>query len=322
MADAARRPGPDETTPPRPRTSGIVACFNEEEHIGGCLASLSWCDEVIVVDSFSADRTAEIARGFPNVRFFQRTYYGDGSQRNWAMNQATGDWLFVLDADERCPPPLRDEIDALLRSAPAANAFAIPRRNYFLGKPIRFSGRRHDQVVRLARRGLGYYSNRRVHAGIQTVGAVPVLRCAIDHYIIECFHRYVQRVNLYGYWGAAQAWRDGTRSSLYQLLVRPGFRFIRTYLLQLGFLDGKRGLTFCALQAYASYLKWSLLWSWRVNAARGRAPPLPEFDEDPAVWRGVAKLRSIDARAASPAPPPLRHGPEPEPRGAADATTA
>ena len=123
-APAAGRP----RAPTRPTISGIVACCNEEANIEACLDSLRWCDEIVVVDSFSSDRTPELARQHPNVRFFQRTYFGDGSQRNWAINAATGDWVLILDADERCSPALREEIESVLREEPTADAFTIPRR--------------------------------------------------------------------------------------------------------------------------------------------------------------------------------------------------
>ncbi|MBM4187453.1 MAG: glycosyltransferase family 2 protein [Gemmatimonadetes bacterium] len=272
----------------RASITAIVATYNEERNIEACLASLAWCDEIIVVDSHSTDRTPALARAHSKVRFFQREYLGDGSQRNWAINQATTEWIMVLDSDERCPPELAAEIDGLLRSTPVANAFTIRRRTYVLGKQLRYSGWQNDRVVRLARRALARYTRLRVHAKLEASGPSPVLGHAIDHHMVDCFHDYVLRINRYGYWGAAQSWRDGVGQSLPGILIRPPWRFVRTYLLQLGFLDGIRGLAFCILQAYATYLKWALLWSWHANAKRGIAPPLPRFDEDPAVWRGTA----------------------------------
>jgi glycosyltransferase involved in cell wall biosynthesis len=285
--------------PSRPTVSGIVACRDEETNIEACLESLAWCDEIIVVDSFSTDRTPELARRNPKVRFFQRSYYGDGSQRNWAINAATSNWVLVLDADERCSPALRAEIEMVLGAGPTADAYTIPRRTFVLGAQLRYSGWQNDRVVRLVRRGAGYYSNLRVHARMVTAGPAPRLREALDHHMIECFHHYVRRINQYGFWGAAQAWRDQVRPTISQIAFRPGWRFVRTYILQLGFLDGMRGLTFCALQAYATYLKWSLLWSWHLNAARGIAPALPEFDDDPAVWSGLERVQTR-RRAAHP----------------------
>ncbi len=288
---------------PRPSVTGLVICFNEEANIGGCLDSLEWCDEIIVVDSFSTDRTPEIARRYETVRFHQRRYRGGAGQRNWALGLVKTDWVFVLDADERCPPALRQEIEELLSGdPPPSEAYTVGRRCYFLGRPIRFSGWRNDRVIRLFRRGAGYYNNRRVHEEVVTARPAPLLRHRLDHFLIDSFDDYVRRINLYGYWGAAQYWRDGRYPSpAAQVLLRTPWRFVRTYVVQLGFLDGMHGLVFCILQTYATYLKWSLLWSWHQDAKRGRQPVLPEFDDDPAVWSGLAAIQSDRAgRKASP----------------------
>jgi glycosyltransferase involved in cell wall biosynthesis len=273
----------------RPPVSGVVTCFNEERHIRACLESLAWCDEIVVLDSFSTDRTAEIARAFPRVRFLERTYYGAAAAKNFALDQTRQEWAFILDADERCTPELEREIEALLAKAPTHGAYTVRRRCFFLGREIRFSGWRNDRVVRLIRRGAARHGNARVHPRVLVDGETPVLASPLLHFMIEDFHAYLQRMVRYGHWGAAQAWRDGVRaSSLADVLFRPAWRFLRTYVLQLGFLDGGVGIAFCLCQAFASYAKWSLLWSWQLDAERGRAPELPEFDEREETWRGTA----------------------------------
>jgi len=261
--------------------SGVVTCFNEEHNIGDCIASLEWCDEIVVVDSFSTDRTAEIAQSFAKVRFFQRTYYGAGAQKNWALQKVSHDWIFILDADERCTPELRDEILALLASGPQYNAYMVNRAVCFLGKQIRYSGWQHDRVARLFLRGTARYSNRRVHSLLRTTGETPILRHSMIHHMVDrSFDEYVFRIAKYGLWGAAQCWRDGDRSSFLDVVWRPAWRFVRTYVLQRGFLDGYRGLVFCLLQAFGTYVKCAILWGWEVNQRRGIEPDLPEFDQD------------------------------------------
>jgi len=270
---------------PRPKISAVITTFNEEHNVGGCVESLLWCDEIVVVDSFSTDRTPEIARAYEKVRFLQRPYMGSASQKNWAMDQTRHEWILIFDADERCTPELQAEITTLLASDPAANAYTIKRRVFFMDRVIRFSGWQHDRVVRLLRRGAGRYPNKRVHADMQTKGPAPVLANPMLHYMIESFHQYLPRIITYGYWGAAQGWKTDRRSGLLQVLGRPTWRFFRMYVFQFGFLDGMAGLVFCMLQAFGTYLKWAILWEWRANAARGRVPDLPEFDEDESVWR-------------------------------------
>ena len=117
--------------------TGLVTCFNEEYNIGACIESLQWCDEIIVVDSFSTDRTAEIAQSYDKVRFFQREYFGAGAQKNWAMEKVRYQWIFLLDSDERCTPELRDEVRVILQAGPKFSAYMMNRTVYLLGKRIR-----------------------------------------------------------------------------------------------------------------------------------------------------------------------------------------
>lgn len=270
--------------------SAIVTTFNEEANIAGCIESLLWCDEIMVVDSFSSDRTPEISRSYEKVRFLQRTYFGSASQKNWAMDQVAHDWILIFDADERCTPALQKEIQTLLASGARFDAYTIKRRVYFLDRVIRFSGWQHDRVVRLVRKGTARYPNRRVHADMWTKGPAPVLRNPMEHYMVETLDEYIPRILKYSFWGAAQGWRDGRGSGFFQVWGRSVWRFFRTYIVQGGFLDGMHGLIFCMLQAFGTYMKWSILWGWHVNAARGRQPNLPPFDEDEEVWRGVEEL--------------------------------
>jgi glycosyltransferase involved in cell wall biosynthesis len=268
----------------RPTITAVITTFNEEHNIGECIESVLWCDEVVIVDSFSTDRTVEIARSFPGVRVLQREYLGSASQKNWAIRRATGTWVIIFDADERCTVDLRQEIEKLLAAGPRREAYSIYRRVFFMGKVIRFSGWQNDKVVRLFKRGSAYYPNRRVHADMVTRGPAGSLRNRMLHYMIESFDEYLLRIVRYGTWGAAQAWRDGRRSSAFGVFFHPFWRFVRMYLLQLGFLDGARGIVFCILQSYASYLKWAKLWAWQVDARRGRSPRLPAFDQDETIW--------------------------------------
>ena len=282
MADRTQAPAV-----PRPRISAIVTTFNEEAHIAGCIESLLWCDEILVVDSFSTDRTPEIARGYGKVRFFQRTYFGSASQKNWAMDQVESEWILIFDADERCTPALQKEIEDLLAAGPQHEAYTIRRRVYFLGRLIRFSGWQHDQVVRLVKNGSARYPNRRVHADMVTRGPAPLLRNPMDHYMTDSLDEYIRRIEKYSFWGASQNWREKKKSGPVEVFGRSIWRFLRTYVFQLGVLDGMHGLVFCMLQAYGTYLKWALLWGWHVNAARGQMPDLPIFDDNEETWRGL-----------------------------------
>ena len=283
----------------RPAVSAIVTTFNEEANIAACIESLLWCDEILVVDSFSTDRTPEICRSYDKVRFFQRTYFGSASQKNWAMDQVTNDWILIYDADERCTPALQREIEELLAAGPKQEAYTINRRVYFLDRVIRFSGWQHDQVVRLVRNGSARYPNRRVHADMMTRGPAPVLRNPMEHYMADSLDEYIRRIEKYSFWGAAQNWKEGKKSGFLEIFGRSIWRFFRTYIFQLGILDGMHGLVFCMLQSYGTYLKWALLWGWHINAARGRMPSLPIFDESEETWRGLDEEAAPVRPAAS-----------------------
>ncbi|MGV8040843.1 MAG: glycosyltransferase family 2 protein [Thermoanaerobaculaceae bacterium] len=268
----------------RPTISAVITTFNEEHNVKDCIESLLWCDEVIVVDSFSTDRTPELAQAYEKVRFFQRRYLGSASQKNWGMDQAQHEWILIFDADERCTPELQAEIEATIRDPRGGEAFIVKRRVYFMDRVIRFSGWQHDRVVRLVLKGAGRYPNKRVHTDMKTRTRPRLLRSYMLHYMIESFDQYLPRIVKYGFWGAGQGWKTGKKAGFFQVFGRTLWRFLRMYVFQLGFLDGMPGLVFCMLQAFGTYLKWAILWEWRQNAARGRQPALPEFDEEDETW--------------------------------------
>jgi hypothetical protein len=140
-------------------------------------------------------------------------------------------------------------------------------------------------VVRLFHRDCARYPNRRVHADMQTAERPKVLDASLDHHMVESIEEYARRTRRYASWGAAQLWRDGRRRvGAWQILVRPSWRFFRTYILQLGFVEGVRGLVMCGIPAYGAFLKYATVWNWQQAQRRGHEPELPEFDDDPATW--------------------------------------
>lgn len=268
----------------RQAVSVIITTFNEEINVGDCIESVLWADEILLVDSLSTDRTVEIARRYP-VTILEREYYGSAAQKNWAMDRVKNDWVLIIDADERVPEPLAREILTVLASQPDVNGYYIRRENLFIDKVIRHSGWSTDKVVRLFRRDKGRYPNRRVHADLEIEGPVPVLRNPFLHYTFRTFEQYFPKFLNYAEWGAAQAFRDGRRAGFLELLMRPWWRFLRTYFVQLGILDGKHGFVLCALQAFGVFLKYARLWEYGVRADRGEQIRLPAFDEDSTTWK-------------------------------------
>jgi glycosyltransferase involved in cell wall biosynthesis len=270
--------------PGRLPLSVIVTTYNEEHNIVDCLRSVQWADEVLLVDSHSTDRTLELARPFP-VTILQREYFGSAAQKNWSLDRVRHEWVLILDADERVPEPLAEEILTVLASRPSSDGYAIRRQNIFLGKVIRHSGWSADRVIRLFRRDRGRYPNRRVHADLEIEGSVSTLRNSLIHYTFRSFDQYLDKFLNYAEWGAAQAFREGRRAGFAEIAGRPLWRFFRMYVVQLGFLDGMHGLVLCALQAFGVFLKYARLWEYGLRERRGEEVVLPSFDESASTWQ-------------------------------------
>ena len=260
--------------------TAIVPTFNEEGNVGQCLETLAFADEILVVDSYSTDRTAEIASGFPKARFLQHEYFGNGPQCNWAIERAANPWVLVVDADERVPPALAQEIRELLSRGPSAPHYRIRRDDVFFGRVVRHAGLGAHGLVRLLRKGAAWYPNRRVHADVETRGPAPPLRHRLTHFTYRSFGDYVGKLQRYAEWGAADRFRRGRRAGAFAVAFRPAWRFFRMYVLQAGFLDGGAGLAVCGLQGYCTFLKYARLWEWTRMERRGEAVPLPAYEAD------------------------------------------
>lgn len=269
--------------PGRIPLSVIVTTFNEERNIAACIESVLWADEIYLVDSYSTDRTLEIAQQYP-ITIRRRQYYGSAAQKNWSLDRVSHDWVLILDADERVTEELAREILLLLADQPQYNGYYIRRRNIMNNKVIRHSGWSTDRVIRLFHRKQGRYPNRRVHADVDIEGPIPNLRHKLIHYTFRSFDTYLEKSLNYAQWGAAQSYVEGREAGFLAIGGRPLWRFIRTYFLQLGILDGLHGLVVCGLQAYGSFLKYAWLWDYRVREELGEEVNLPIFDEDSRTW--------------------------------------
>ena len=264
MSDPSPIQRPGEPAGRAPLTA-LIPTYNEEANIGECLASVSWCDEILVVDSFSTDRTVEIARQ-AGARILVHDYINSASQKNWAIPQALHEMVLVVDADERVTPELRREIETLLGEGPKADGYAIRRVNFFLGRQVRHGGWESDRVIRLFRRDRARYQQREVHAEVEAQGPVAQLSAPLLHYTFRSFAQYWPKIQRYSDWGASQAFREGRRAGFGSVLLRPAGRFLKMYLLRLGFLDGVHGLVLCMLSAFSVYLKYAKLWEMGLRS--------------------------------------------------------
>jgi glycosyltransferase involved in cell wall biosynthesis len=269
----------------RPPVTIIIHTLNELEYIEDCIRSVEWADEIYLVDSFSTDGTIELVRRtFPRVRIEQREYLGAASQKNYAIDRAAHDWIFVIDADERVTPPLRDELLRTLSGTLDHWAYSVGRRNFMLGKEVKYSGLQRDRVTRLFHRGHARYPNKRVHADLIVDGPTFDLRHKMDHFYIRTFDHMIAKMMRYANWGAAQMYIDGKTTGLWGIVSHPIGKFVRDYVLNLGFLDGTRGLISVGMHVCYTFWKYAKLWEFTQLKRLGKPVPLPKLDEDEGRW--------------------------------------
>src|SRR5262245_13592664 len=225
----------------RPEVSAIVVCFNEEQRIEACLESLRWCDEIVIVDSFSTDRTPEICRRYTE-RFYQRAWTGYRDQKAHAHSLATKDWVLLVDADERVSAPLREEILAVLQNdAAECAAYSLPRLVYYLERWWWRGGWYPDYDIRLFRRERAKWGGAEPHEKILVDGKVRRLKNPIEHYTYRSIEDHIQRINRFTSIAAGELAGAGRRWHLSDVMLRPAVRFVRSYILQRGFMDGFAG---------------------------------------------------------------------------------
>lgn len=238
----------------------IVPCKNEAVNIRACLDTVRWADEIFIVDSGSTDETIDIAREFTS-RIVQHEYINSAAQKNWAIPQATHEWILVVDADERVTPELQAEIKELLSGTPSCDGYYIYRKNWFFGVPISRCGWERDKVLRLFKRDKSRYQNKHVHAEVEITGPKGFLKSKLEHYTYRSFDQYLEKFNRYTTWSALDLKARGRKPSAWNMISHPVMRFIRMYLFRKGFLDGTAGLILCMLASFSVFMKYAKLWA-------------------------------------------------------------
>ncbi len=222
------------------KVTGLVICHNEERNIGACLKSLEWCDEIIVVDSFSDDSTIEIVGKYTN-HIHLNEWRGFRDQRLFALSKVDCGWIFSLDADERCTKGLAEEIRKVLSTNNDAHTgFRIPRKSYFLGKWIKHGGWYPDLQLRLFRSGKASVTDRLVHESYLIEGNIGRLNSDIEHYTASSVDDYLEKVNKYADLSAIE--KKSQQVGFFRLFIYPRLEFVKQYILKGNFLDGKEGL--------------------------------------------------------------------------------
>lgn len=242
-------------TDPSAGLSVVIITHNEEDNIRECLESVQWADEIIVVDSESADKTGEICRQF-GVDFYSEPWKGFAQQKNSAIQKATGKWVLSLDADERVTPELRDEIATVLGSDNPKEGYFIARKNFFLGRWIRHCGWYPDYTLRLFQRGKGLFGIREVHEAIELDGNPGRLTCPMEHHTYASLGDFMERLDRYSTLAAQELLKEKKRSGIQHILLRPLFTFINMYVIRAGFLEGYYGFILSVLYAFYTFLKY------------------------------------------------------------------
>jgi glycosyltransferase involved in cell wall biosynthesis len=251
---------PASTATAQPTVSAIVVCYNEEENIGACLESLRWCDEIVVVDSFSTDGTVEICRRYTD-RVIQKAWSGYRDQKAFAHSQATQDWVLLVDSDERVTPELREEIgQALTRDNNEYSGYAIPRLVFYLNRWWRRGGWYPDYDVRLFRRERATWGGTDPHEKIIVDGKVRRLRQPLHHFTYHDIEDHIERINRFTSISSRELHRSGHSWRLSDALFRPAGRFFRSYILQRGFMEGFAGFHVAVTAAVYVFLKYAKLW--------------------------------------------------------------
>ena len=254
------------SAPARAPLTAVLITRNASATLGACLDSLAFVDEVVIVDSGSSDGTAEIAAR-KGARVVQKEWLGFGMQKQFAIEQASHDWVLCLDADERVSPELAQSIQAAL-AAPVSPVYRMPRRNRFLGRWLAHGEGYPDWSPRLFNRMNARWSDDLVHEKVLFAVTPGTLEGDLMHDSSDDLASYLERQNRYTTLAARQAFEEGRRAGIVHLFFSPVVRFVKFYLMRLGFLDGLPGLLHISIGCMNSYMKYAKLIELRRAESR------------------------------------------------------
>ena len=248
--------------------SAFIVCCNEERNIRRCLESIKWCDEIVVVDSGSKDKTLEICKEY-SCRILQRDWSGYVEQKRFGLEQCTSEWVLNLDADEEVSDNLRNEILELLASDPNTNSkingYYLSRVVFYLGRWWRHGGWYPEYRLRLCRKSHTTWGGKDPHEKAIVDGETRKLTGELHHYTYNDITDQITRLNKYASTAALSMFQDGRHSSFVNVIFNPLSRFIKFYLIKKGFLEGLAGLIVACLESYYVFLKYIKLWELERN---------------------------------------------------------
>jgi len=238
----------------------LIITLNEEEHLKSLLKDLDFANEIIIIDSFSKDKTAEIACSFSKVTFLQNEFIDFSSQRNFAISKANNDWILFLDADERLTPELKTEIIEVLKHKPPFEAYFFERIFMFEKKVLKYSGNQTDKIFRLFNKNFARYDeNKLVHEKLIVHGKIGFLKNKLIHYSYASFDDYKRKIIFYGKFKAQEKFAKQKKSTILLHIFHPAYNFLYNYIVRLGLLDGKKGIIICYLNAYCIWVRYNEL---------------------------------------------------------------
>mgnify|MGYP006072276259 FL=1 len=241
------------------KITAIIPTLNEEIHIDEAIKSVGFADEIIVIDSFSSDKTLELAQKH-NVKIIKRKFDDFSTQKNFAIDQALHDWIYILDADERVTPEVEKEVLEAVKNPGKYVGFYVRRSFYLSGKIVKYGGFQRDKVVRLFLKEFCRYNGNHVHETIVAKGELGFFKHKIDHYSYRNYDHYISKLNHYGALRAKQMQAQGKTVNLYHILIKPPVRFFVHYVVRLGFLDGFSGFLIAKTHAYGVLTRYIKLW--------------------------------------------------------------
>ncbi len=251
--------------------SVVIITKNEARNIRDCLDAVKWADELIVVDAESTDGTVELARTCTDKVFVQ-PWLGFGPQKNAGIDKASGEWILIVDADERVTETLRDEILSVLRNPVSQDVagFEVPRRNFFYGGWIRGGGLYPDYQLRLFRRSAGHYDDTALHERLRVHGRIQRLQSPMDHHSMPTIAHHVAKMRRYTTLGAQEKLKTRSRVTLLDLAGRHLVTVVKTYVIRGGFRDGLRGLIAAGFAGMHTFVKYAKAWE-RLHGHRHKS---------------------------------------------------
>ncbi|WP_343697531.1 glycosyltransferase family 2 protein [Flavobacterium sp.] len=247
--------------------SALLITYNEESNIREVLDNLAFADEIIIVDSFSTDKTFEIASAYKNVKIVQRAFDNFALQRNFTIDLAANSWILFIDADERLSPELQQEIRKVINHENSASAYFVARDFIFKNKKLRFSGWQNDKIIRLFKKENATYNNNKiVHEKLIVNGKTGKLKNRLTHYSYSNYEDYKQKMIFYGKLKAQEEYSKNTNPNFFHFYIRPLYQFLNQYLLRFGILDGKKGIIICYLNALSVAVRFQELKKIRAKS--------------------------------------------------------